>query len=77
MTAAVGVKRCLRKACAGQCASMCKAIFEGDLSLTCVVLCSFVVSVRCRPTAALKLRFSFFCQLVSDECYTWEKLSKD
>ena len=46
-TAAVGVKRRMRKACAGQSVSMRRAMFEGDPSLTrcsCVLLCRFVVS---------------------------------
>ena len=78
VTAAVGVKRCMRKACAGHSVGMRRAMFEGDPSCTrcsCVVLCRFVVSVRCRPTAAAKLCFSFFCQLVSDAHATHGYLS--
>ena len=47
VTAAVGVKRCMRKACAGHSVGMRRAMFEGDPSCTrcsCVVLCRFVVS---------------------------------
>ena len=47
VTAAVGVKRCMREACAGHSVGMRRAMFEGDPSCTlcsCVVLCRFVVS---------------------------------
>ena len=47
VTAAVGGKRCMCEACAGQSGGMRRAMFEGDPSYTrcsCVVLCRFVVS---------------------------------